>query len=41
MEVYLHRCSNITGSESLKSKAGITGRAPADGNTKDVEIAVP
>lgn len=40
MEVYLHRCSNITGSESLKFKAGITGRAPADGNTKDVEIAV-
>ena len=32
---------NITQSESFKSKTEITGKTPADGNTKDVEIIVP
>ena len=32
---------NITQSESFKSKTRITGRTPAAGNTKDVEIIVP
>ena len=27
--------------ESFKFKVKITGKAPADGNTKDVKIAVP
>ena len=31
----------VVNSESFKSKIKITGTAPADGNTKDVEIAVP
>ena len=32
---------NITQSESFKSKIKITGKTPAAGNTKDVEIIVP
>ena len=32
---------NITGSESFKSKIKITGKTPADSNTRDVEIIVP
>ena len=32
---------NIAQSESFKSKIKITGKTPADGNTKDVEIMVP
>ena len=32
---------NLTDSESFKSKIKITGKTPADGNTKNVEIAVP
>ena len=32
---------NIANSESFKFKARITERAPADGNTKNVEIIVP
>ena len=32
---------NITQSESFKYKIKITGKTPADGNLKDVEIAVP
>ena len=32
---------NIAQSESFKSKRKITGKTPADGNTKDVEILVP
>ena len=32
---------NITQSESFKSKIKITGKNPATGNTKDVEIIVP
>ena len=32
---------NITDSESFKSKIKITGKTPAAGNTKDVEIIVP
>ena len=32
---------NMTQSESFKSKIKITGKTPADGNTKDVEILVP
>ena len=32
---------NITQSESFKYKIKITGKTPAAGNTKDVEIAVP
>ena len=32
---------NLTNSESFKSKIKITGKTPADGNTKDVEIIVP
>ena len=32
---------NITQSESFKFKIKITGKTPAAGNTKDVEIAVP
>ena len=32
---------NITESELFKSKTRITGRTPAAGNTKDVEIIVP
>ena len=35
------RNDNITQSESFKSKIKITGKTPADGNTKDVEIVVP
>ena len=31
---------SITESESFKSKTKIKGKAPADGNTKDVKIAV-
>ena len=31
----------ITKSESFKSKVKITGKTPATGNTKDVEIVVP
>ena len=31
---------NITQSESLKSKIKITGKTPAAGNTKDIEISV-
>ena len=33
--------NNLTDSESLNSKTEITGKSPADGNTKDVEIIVP
>ena len=33
--------NNLIDSESFKFKVRITGRAPADGNTKDVEIVVP
>ena len=33
--------NNITQSESFKFKIKITGKIPAAGNTKDVEIAVP
>ena len=33
--------NNITQSESFKSKTKITGKTPADGNTKDIEIIVP
>ena len=33
--------NDLTSSESLKSKIKITGNIPADGNTKDVELAVP
>ena len=36
-----HPNYNITGSESFKSKIKITGKTPAAGNTKDVEIIVP
>ena len=32
---------NITQSESFKSKIKITGKTPAAGNTKDVEIIAP
>ena len=32
---------NLTDSESFKSNLKITGNTPADGNTKNVEIAVP
>ena len=32
---------NIADSESVKSKVKITGKTPAAGNTKDVEIIVP
>ena len=32
---------NITQSESFKSKIKITGKTPAAGNTKDIEIIVP
>ena len=32
---------NINRSESFKSTVKITGKTPADGNTKDVEIIVP
>ena len=32
---------NLVRSESFKSKIKITGKTPADGNTKDVEIMVP
>ena len=32
---------NITGSESFKFKARLTGRTTANGNAKDVEKAVP
>ena len=32
---------NIADSESFKSKVKITGKTPAAGNTKDVEIIVP
>ena len=31
----------MTDSESFKSKIQITGNTPANGNTEDVEIAVP
>ena len=33
--------NNIIHSESFKSKIKITGKTPAYGNTKDVEIVVP
>ena len=32
---------NITQSESFKSKLKMTGKTPAAGNTKDVQIIVP
>ena len=32
---------NLTDSESFKSKIKITGKTPADGNIRDVEIIVP
>ena len=32
---------NLTDSESFKSKIKITGKTPADGNMKNVEILVP
>ena len=32
---------NITQSESFKSKIKITGKTPAAGNKKDVEVIVP
>ena len=32
---------NLTDSESFKSKIKVTGNTPNDGNTKNVEIAVP
>ena len=32
---------NLTDSESFKSKIEITGKTPAGGNEKDVEIMVP
>ena len=32
---------NLTDSKSLKSKKKITGKTPAGGNAKDVEIIVP
>ena len=32
---------NITNSESFKSKVKITGKTPADRNTKSVEMIVP
>ena len=32
---------NIVNSESFKFKINITGKTPADGNTKGVKIAVP
>ena len=32
---------NLADSESFKSKVKITGKTPAAGNTKDVEIIVP
>ena len=32
---------NITRSELFKCKTKITGKTPADGNTKDIKIAVP
>ena len=35
------RNDNIADSESFKSKVKTTGKTPADGNTKDVEIIVP
>ena len=35
------RNDNLTDSESFKSKLERTGKIPADGNTKDVEIIVP
>ena len=33
--------ATLTNSESFKSKVNITGKTPADDNTKDVTIAVP
>ena len=33
--------NNMTDSESFKSKVKITGKTPADRNTKDVKIIVP
>ena len=32
---------NIADSESFKSKVKVTGKTPAAGNTKDVEVIVP
>ena len=32
---------NLARSESFKSKVKITGKTPADGDTKDVTIVVP
>ena len=32
---------NLADSESIKPKVKITGKTPADGNTKNVEIIVP
>ena len=36
-----HPNDNITQSESFKSKINLTGKSPADSNTKNVEIVVP
>ena len=33
--------ATLMDSESFKSKTKITGNSPADGNTKNIEIAVP
>ena len=38
---YQKIANNIIQSESFKSKIKITGKTPANGNTKDVEILVP
>ena len=32
---------NLTDSESFKSKIKITGKTPADGNIKDLDIVLP
>ena len=36
-----HYRDNTVSSESFQFKINITGKTPADGNTKDVKIAVP
>ena len=36
-----HPNDPITQSESFKSKINLTGKSPADNNTKNVEIVVP
>ena len=42
MEIYTDKSdNNLTGCDSSKSKIKITGNIPADGNAKNVEIAVP